>query len=214
MQTGTATSSEAGSSPATGPLLGEASFAGLLASLAGPPKREAAWNDDELADDVATISYEQALRAHGGVSKGRGDPPPVDDPRTGKASAENTTEQDSDAQSTTAAKPLKTASITIRLSESECAQLRRRAGEASMTLSAYLRSCTLEVESLRAQVKTTLAELRNCAEVAPGRPGEPAHPGDKRSALDRLWKWVSCLGKRSRISQKVNPGNPLAPLRY
>ena len=47
---------------------------------------------------------------------------------------------------------LKSASITIRLSKAECAQLRRRAAEAGLTVSAYLRSCTFEAESLRAEV--------------------------------------------------------------
>ena len=41
------------------------SFAGLLAALATPAQQRAlAWNDDDLADDVATLSYERALRAH------------------------------------------------------------------------------------------------------------------------------------------------------
>ncbi len=55
---------------------------------------------------------------------------------------------------------LKSASITIRMSTSECEQLRKRAAEAGLTVSAYLRSCTFEAESLRALVKETLAQLR------------------------------------------------------
>lgn len=51
-------------------------------------------------------------------------------------------------------------SVTIRLSNQECAQLRQRAAEAGLTVSAYLRSCVLEADSLRAQVKEALAELR------------------------------------------------------
>lgn len=54
----------------------------------------------------------------------------------------------------------KCASITIRLSKAEGEQLRRRAAEAGLTVSAYLRSCTFEAEALRAQVKEVLAELR------------------------------------------------------
>ena len=43
-----------------------ASFATLLAALAAPaPKPDAGWNDDDLAEDVATLSYERALRSHG-----------------------------------------------------------------------------------------------------------------------------------------------------
>ena len=54
------------------------SFAGLLAALAAPTqatgdspnkpssanKTAFSWNDDGLADDVATLSYESALKAH------------------------------------------------------------------------------------------------------------------------------------------------------
>jgi hypothetical protein len=50
------------------------SFAGFLAALTQPdradtdrpkpPIRAHEWNQDLLADDVATLSYEQALRAH------------------------------------------------------------------------------------------------------------------------------------------------------
>ncbi len=39
------------------------SFAGLLAALASPAPKTA-WNTDDLADDVATLSYENALRTH------------------------------------------------------------------------------------------------------------------------------------------------------
>ena len=43
-----------------------ASFASLLAALASPaPKPEPGWNDDDLGEDVATLSYERALRNHG-----------------------------------------------------------------------------------------------------------------------------------------------------
>ena len=64
------------------------------------------------------------------------------------------------AQSSTRQKNLKCASITIRLSQVECAQLRTRAAEAGLSISAYLRSCTFEAEALRAEVKETLAQLR------------------------------------------------------
>ena len=54
----------------------------------------------------------------------------------------------------------KNASVTVRLTHAENEQLRQRAAEADLTVSAYLRSCAFEVESLRSQVKQTLAELR------------------------------------------------------
>lgn len=67
---------------------------------------------------------------------------------------------------------LKNASITIRMSKEECMQLHRRAAEAGLTVSAYLRSCTFEAESLRALVKDTMAQLRHA--TAAGTPPEEA----------------------------------------
>ena len=121
------------------------SFAGILASATDPP-----WNDDGLADDVATISYERALRAH--ARPGGATPQKEADPDPPRAAP---------AEPGAGCRKLKTASITLRLSEPECAQVRQRAEEAGLTVSAYLRSCALEVESLRAQVKETLAQLRS-----------------------------------------------------
>jgi hypothetical protein len=172
--------------PATPPASpNSSSFAGLLASLTAPAqKRAAVWSEEDLADDFATISYESALRAHarprihdpaeqtleptstpaahvGDASEGRASPAAVTafPPQV----LSSLTDADCDGgqdQSATLGRNLKCSSITIRLSKTECAQLRRRAKEAGLTVSAYLRSCTFEAETLRAQVKETLAELR------------------------------------------------------
>ena len=75
---------------------------------------------------------------------------------------------------------LKDASITIRMSKAECAQLHRRAAEAGLTVSAYLRSCTFEAESLRAMVKDTLAQLRSATPQP--KPAPPRHPGSAKLA--------------------------------
>jgi hypothetical protein len=174
--------------------MADASFAGLLASLATPQNRESAWTDAELAEDVATISYEQALRKHGRSSSAEAQATP-EGSGLGEASKPET-------GSSAVPKPLKNSSITIRLSEAECAQLRRRASEAGMTVSAYLRSCTLEVESLRAQVKETLAQLRTSAQVPPEPP---------RGIVARVRDWLLAMGRRRRFTAGVNPANPLAP---
>jgi hypothetical protein len=50
--------------------------------------------------------------------------------------------------------------LSIRLSDRESDQLRRRAAESGLSVSAYTRSCVLEAEHLRAQVKQALAEMR------------------------------------------------------
>src|SRR5215469_3133743 len=156
MQIATGPTSAAGPAPASGPFFQDTSFAGILASVAGPKNGETPWNDDQLAEDVATISYERALRAHARVRPGDSVGEAVPGLATPVASG-----PPADRDSGSHLRSLKKSSITIRLSETECAQLRTRAAEAGLTVSAYLRSCTLEVESLRAQVKDALVQLRN-----------------------------------------------------
>jgi hypothetical protein len=166
------------------------SFAGLMASFATPQKpSEPLWSDDQLADDVATFSYEQALRARARY-RSQFPPPPLDsagsfEPASTQlaAAAENPLPETSRGESVPRNRTLKRASITIRLSEAESAQLHRRAAEAGLTVSAYLRSCTLEVESLRAQVKETLAQLRN----ATSSPPLPSSRSAKASRWRQFW---------------------------
>jgi hypothetical protein len=101
---------------------------------------------------MAVLSYEgtvrrQASRGHAGFAV-----PALDPAEVGARG-----EDDADSE---AGPDRKSASITIRMSHVECAQLRKRADQASLTVSAYMRSCILEAETLRAQVKEALAELR------------------------------------------------------
>lgn len=175
-----------------------ASFASLLVGLAAPkadssaPKKIStnhslndSWNDDALADDVATLSYEQALRTHA-----RFHPAPPTPPSSLAADSCPTTPAPASATAAASAGPAplrvsqptslderrKKASITIRLSHDECAQLRGRAAAAGLTVSAYLRSCVFEVEALRAEVKETVAQLRSAAEPQPAqRTVKPQH---------------------------------------
>jgi len=127
---------------------------------------EPEWNNDGLADDVAVFS---------GAAPPRKPVRSELDPHTPRA---GTGEPASSAaapgperltifefprpqvSATLPAKDVKCASITIRMSAAECMQLRSRAAESGMTISAYLRSCTLEVESLRTQVKEALAQMQ------------------------------------------------------
>jgi hypothetical protein len=146
------------------------SFASLLAALAAPAPPETlpetpAW-DADLADDVTTLSYESALRTH---ARYKPSPEPLTsfepEPKPKPAPA---------AAYSQPLIPLKCASITIRMTEEECTQLRQRAAEAGMTVSAYLRSCTFEAEALRAQVREAVAAMRS-ATAAPSAPvSEPA----------------------------------------
>jgi hypothetical protein len=94
---------------------------------------------------------------------------------------------------------LKDASITIRMSKAECTQLHRRAAEAGLTVSAYLRSCTLEAESLRAMVKDALAQLRS--ETIQTKPATPATR--RRSLLGRFTRRLAGLLTSWHNSQRA-----------
>jgi hypothetical protein len=182
-------------------------FAGLLASLAAPAQKSAsAWSgeraDDGLEDDFATLSYERALRTHARYRP----PSPTDQSLTQTADpdffplpadvhkptsetpqmAPTSRQPESVSSPTTLSeRNLKCTSVTIRLSQAECAQLRTRAAEAGLTVSAYLRSCTFEAESLRAMVKDTLARLRT---------GAPAEEPVVSAPTGRSW-----LGRIARL---------------
>jgi hypothetical protein len=194
------------------------SFAGLLAALASPQpdfapptaasssRKDAslpAWNDEALADDISTLSYERALRTHARYkSSAPGDwsltqqfaaPEPIQssDEFLPEAAPPNPVATPSASSWNKAPEPepenslspvfdenRKCASVTIRMSKAECAQLHRRAAEAGLTVSAYLRSCTFEAETLRAQVKETLAQLRKS-----GAAEKQAAPSTSRRSL-------------------------------
>jgi len=152
-----------------------ATFASVLTALAAPVQGdEADWVDRELEDDVATISYEQALR-----SQARFRPADPD---------QGSTMQDLPISRphSTSGRPVperkdrKAASITIRLSEAECAQVRQRATDAGLTMSAYLRSCVLEAEILREQVKEALTQFRSVSPTV-------AEVQDRKYLRTRSW---------------------------
>lgn len=180
------------SSDSTAPAHLPEDFAGLLAAFAEPQKKfPPARDTDGLADDIDTLSYEQALRTHSRYRPVDGSPgtpaqrPVLHVTSSTRPAAPAPLPDGKDAVTTkrapsapAAIEPnLKRASITIRLSLSECEQLHQRAAEAGLTLSAYLRSCAFEVETLRAQVKETLVQLRSATltrtddkSTAPPRP--------------------------------------------
>jgi predicted DNA binding CopG/RHH family protein len=185
-------------------------FAGLLAALTSPsPKPKPGWNDEDLADDVATLSYEQALHTHtrykavdtndGALTQ------VVDSERMRKLTRRDsaftaaspatpqTREWANDAHRKSAADPStaieedrKRASITIRMSQLECEQLKSRAAEAGLSMSAYLRSCTFEAEALRAQVKEALADLRKANAAV-----NQAAPDKIRSSRFAWLRWLT-----------------------
>ncbi|TCK72519.1 plasmid mobilization protein [Acidipila rosea] len=67
------------------------------------------------------------------------------------------------AGAASAARPIM---LSVRISPSEQSLIRQRAEEANLSISAYMRQCTLEVEQLRRQVELTLARLERQAAPA------------------------------------------------
>jgi hypothetical protein len=179
-------------------------FAGLLATIASPPPDTAEdapmWNSSDLGEDVATLSYERALRTHARYrptdrnARGNGFPAPQDCAGSGADAAmvSVAAEAESTRQPVAAQdRDLRSASVTIRMSKAECARLHRRAAEAGLTVSAYLRSCALEAETLRAQVKLALAEIKDGSKGARER-------GSKKLERRNFFGWISWLTKRGR----------------
>jgi hypothetical protein len=199
------------------------SFAGLLATLASPPPSppsDAAddaplWNSSDLGEDVATLSYERALRAHAryrplnrDLDRVEGSPTPAVDPGSGARTAASieigaagafdaagaavAVDAAPELQTGTAPdRDLRSASVTIRLSRAECARLHQRAAEAGLTVSAYLRSCAVEAEALRAQVKQALAELKAGSKGA-------SEQGSKKPERRNFFGWIRWLTRRGR----------------
>jgi len=163
------------SDPSSAALPNDAStFANLLAALTGNSKRSnEIWDESALLDDVTTISYEQALRSHRRVPAAE-TLTVYEDPVNGASLAADTVP--------IAGKKRKTASITIRVTESEQAQLHERAVAAQLSISAYLRSCVFEAESLRAQVKEALSQMKTVSTP-------DLHPTHKSSA-GFLSRWL------------------------
>jgi predicted DNA binding CopG/RHH family protein len=162
-----------------------ASFAGALAAFASDAaKPEQAFSDSGLANDLAddmaflspflspALSYESAVHTQSGFD------------------LSDAADRESRANLPEPAGK-KSASITIRLSQAEWAQLRKRAAAADLTVSAYMRSCILEAETLRAQVKEALAELRAATAATLDDPQAAAFSA--RQSPRRWWQ----LGTRS-----------------
>jgi hypothetical protein len=175
----------------------EDSFAGLLAEFAAPLKKIPPTSDlCGLDDDVVSLSYEQALRSQASF---RPEPSPIE---AGRPPARLAPESSIHTHARNAKAPAdacaiscdtcasvpparRSSSVTIRLSAPESERLHLRASEAGLTVSAYLRSCAFEVESLRTEVKCTLATLRS--ENAPTETKRDESPQIRQSAWWRLF---------------------------
>jgi hypothetical protein len=172
------------------------SFASLLARFAAQPSSPA--DDDGLADDVVSLSYEQALRTHAryrpaeALDSQRPDPLAEFAPPNSDLPPSSTAGQAHSATNPALSESRRGASVTLRMSHAECAQLHERAAAAGLTVSAYLRSCIFEVESLRAQVKDALSQLH--AESRSEHPMTTEH----LAPSTRRWRWFSRWHRAAR----------------
>lgn len=173
-----------------------ASFAGMLAALASPASENAslseASGESELGEDIVTLSYDRALRAHARYR-------PADrrnwQPQPAARVVDNSAPLASRMPQDAFDRDLRTTSVTVRLSKAECASLHQRATEAGLTVSAYLRSCTMEAEALRAQVKAALAELRSTAPQTGNELGTQNDGATHRHGEVRLSRVLGRIGK-------------------
>jgi hypothetical protein len=216
------------------------SFASHLTGFATQSRPDPDWRDDGPEDDIATLSYEQALRTHARIhpvapppfsaahavakasasrrSSPRSKPPGHKPPAPARIAewAPRPTVRKAAPQAVPSAQ-LRSASVTVRLSVEERAQLQQRAAAAGLTASAYLRSCLFEAEALRAQVKEALEQFRTGA--VPGEADKTRHaesighglssgsdsgtdPDTAQSAQTRRWwlplRWLN--NKHARIA--------------
>lgn len=165
-------------------------FANLLASLTGTLQNDD-WNNNALADDVATLTYEQALGSH------RHRIPAPANPGETQRQVPFSAAPHPKPLSSTGKRNSKSASITIRVTAEEQAQLQQRAAAAQLSVSAYLRSCIFEAESLRTQVREALAEMQS---AAPKSESPAGIYGASRNWYDGLFPFWSRRQKQSSQS--------------
>jgi hypothetical protein len=170
------------------------SFANFLATLTGKLQDE--WDNSALADDVATLTYDKALRqqCQSGIPQLPADSllDGTPQPSERRSCSKKELSQRSRLNST-----LKTASITIRLTAEEQAQLHERAAAAQLSVSAYLRSCIFEAEALRIQVREALSQLRAAT------PNDPVEPVQSQAQSARSWRSRLLPLWRSHASARV-----------
>ncbi len=177
----------------------------MLAGFAAAPGRPARGHDghDGLEDDVATISYEQALRTHARRRPAAALGLPFEPEALAPAESEVAPQIAKPVASTEEKPPAsvrisewaaetknpaleasrKAASITIRLTQAECDQVHERAAAAGLTASAYLRSCLFEAETLRAQVKEALDQFRTAGPAGGTVSGPASGPANGKKPV-------------------------------
>jgi hypothetical protein len=84
--------------------------------------------------------------------------------------------------------------VSLRLTDNELLQLKDRACESGISVSAYMRSCIVDADQLRAQVKQALAEMR-AANARPEPNRFPALLPPESTSSDRGGHWLRLLAR-------------------
>ncbi|WP_263350324.1 plasmid mobilization protein [Acidicapsa acidisoli] len=125
--------------------------------------------DLEIANASRKTKQAKSLNRTGlskSKQKGKSSAPSIVGPKTSRAKGHRLSNQEAPGPYLQKLRPQalqlpqRRAVVSVRLTEVEFAQLRDRADESGISVSAYMRSCVLDAEILRAQVKQALAEMR------------------------------------------------------
>ena len=108
------------------------------------------------------------------------------------------------------ANALRRSVVSIRLNEEEMTLLRQRAVESGISISEYVRSCVVEAEMLRVQVKQVVADMRSQPLAVQGQNAlgmqasalELSGPKRKLSGFWSRWAWI-LLGTRENAPLKL-----------
>ena len=159
------------------------SFASALAGFTASSRPAATVPGDGLEDDIATISYEKAVRNQPHKRVARNSSPKPSSARKQPVSI-HIAQKPAPAPPAAPSAHRRSSSVTVRLTAAEHAQLRERATVAGISASAYLRSCLIDAEDLRAQVRNALEQFRAGATPAPQ--ATPAATEQRSSFIARL----------------------------
>jgi hypothetical protein len=105
--------------------------------------------------------------------------------------------------SSAAVNPDKSVWLTLRVTASEQSLIQARAAEAELSVSAYLRQCAFEVETLREQVQRALLDMRSSVAALPTPQAEsapPIRPGVFTGLVQRV---AHLFGRTRRFSVSV-----------
>jgi hypothetical protein len=182
--------------PGTATAISYDSFASALEGFAASSSPAASAVGDGLEDDIATISYEKILRSQTRKRPAASVKPPS--PKPPAMRPQQTTRKQPVpihiAKRTPEAVPaparrshLRSARVTVRLTAEEHTQLQERAASADISASAYMRSCLVDAEALRAQVRQALEQFRAASGVPAETTPPAAQPPARRPGLFARW---------------------------